>query len=144
MSNKVLEKYSRVVVPVNVAGNVINEYRERLKNDQSGARQMTSHVAGDVILFIWDRYPQWVMEIVLGARGEDCAIAFYHSDSIFNDINAYERMRQNIIYEIAGLFSALPSSIRFDDGRDRKNLEMKEMGTAQLLDELARLTYSSI
>lgn len=144
MSNKVLEKYSRVVLPVNLAESVVKEYREYLKNDQSGLKQMKSYTAGDAALFKWSKYPQWVMEIVLGKGGEDCAIAVYHSDSIFNDIDTYERMRQDIIYEIASLFSALPSSIRFDDGRDRKNLEMRELGTAQLLDELARLTYSSI
>ena len=144
MSNKVLDRYSRRVMPANATDTIIKEYREHLAKDQSGIRIVKSPTAGDVVLFQWGKYPQFVLEIVIGAKGEDCAIALYHHESLFDDVGEYERCRWELISEIAGIYSALPSSIRFDDGRDRKNLQMKEMATAQLIDNLARMTYSSI
>lgn len=144
MSNRVLEKYARRVIPAPASDALINEYKTHLKENQNGIRIDNSSTSGNVVLFQWKKYPQFVLEIVMGNKGEDCAVALYNYESIFDDIGEYSDMRWALITEIASVYSALPSSIRFDDGRDRKNLEMKEMVTAQLIDNLARITFSSI
>lgn len=143
MANATVERYVRRFIPSPANNTLVEEYRKQLRKDTRGVRLIKSPTVGDIALFQWEKYPQHIMEIVIATNGEDCVTTLYEYDSIFANIAEYEEVRWKLITEIAGLYSALPSAIRFTDGRDRQ-IEMKEMGTAQLIDNLAHLTYTSI
>lgn len=134
--NGVLEKYRSKIVPVNYADSIVDELLGHLVKS-SDMQWCVNDKVGMFCLFRHKSYPDYVLEYVKGSNGDSIS-TLYHKNSIFNDISEFERVRYELMKEIAVGLCSLPSYVTFwDEGRG-KQVAMREMGTAQLMDVLFR------
>lgn len=89
--------------------------------------------AGNVCLFAHESAPGKILEYVQGRR-DDSITTLYVVSAVFASRQALIDARNDMMTEIsAGMFT-IPGAIGiFDEGRERE-VYLKEMGTAQLLD----------
>lgn len=82
--------------------------------------------------------PGKVLEYVQGSR-EDSITTLYNATELFQSRRRLIDTRNQIITEIAAGLMSLPDAVGFwDEGRER-DVRLKEMGTAQLIDQWARI-----
>jgi hypothetical protein len=92
-------------------------------------------VVGDVGIFIDDRYPNKVIEVVMGAE-ESSVTTLFETSPIFFSRSELADARKDIMLEIGVATASLPSMIAIkDEGRGR-DVVLREMSTAQLIDIL--------
>lgn len=99
--------------------------------------------AGSVCLFKHESFPGKVIEYVLGSR-HDSVTTLYEENPAFATKRSLEDTRNDLIGEIAKVLMALPSTIAvYDAGRERE-VVLRELGTAQLIDTLAHFTHTDL
>lgn len=92
-------------------------------------------IVGDVGIFVDDRYPNKVIEVVMGSD-ESSVTTLFQTSPIFFSRSELADARKDIMTEIGVATMSLPSSIAIkDEGRGR-DVTLREMSTAQLIDIL--------
>lgn len=99
--------------------------------------------AGQVCLFEHESAPGVVLEYVAGSK-QDSVSTLYEAATVVGSKQALIDVRTFLITEIAVIFGGLPSAMGFHDAGRGRDVFLREMGTAQLLDELARLMSLSL
>jgi hypothetical protein len=94
--------------------------------------------AGTIAIYHDPRFPEYVVEYVKGSE-DDSVTTLYEKAPLFADFSLLVKARLEIMQEIAVHFLSLPSTLTaYDAGRSRRAY-LKEFGTMQLLDLLARV-----
>ena len=92
-------------------------------------------VAGDVGLYMDTHYPNKVIEVVMGAE-ESSVTTLFETNPIFFSRAELAKARKDLITEIGVATMSLPSNVAIrDEGRGR-DVYLREMSTAQLIDLL--------
>ncbi|WP_374335347.1 hypothetical protein [Methyloversatilis sp.] len=144
MSNAVLSKY-RGLTPLNNQEIVDGLWRHmtQLSVPEAKHRWFKSEDYGFVFLFSHDDYPNVVLEYVQGSRDDSVTTIYAHTREVAS-LEALSNMRKELINEIGAVLLALPQSVVVrDEGRERE-VALKELGTAQLVDVLAHFTQTDI
>lgn len=98
---------------------------------------------GDFCLFRHGSYPGVVLEYVQGGKQDSVTTLYQHSPE-FSTRESAAALRRDLMREIAAVTLSIPDSIGiFDHGRERE-VFLREMGTAQLVDTLARALNVSL
>lgn len=112
---------------------------ERFTNLPAGRHQdmwIRDQVVGDVGIYADTRYPNKIIEVVMGAD-ESSVTTLFEASPIFFSRKELAEARKDIITEIGVATMSLPSLIAVkDEGRGR-DVILREMSTAQLIDILA-------
>ena len=99
--------------------------------------------AGAVCLFSHESATGLILEYVQGSR-DDSISTLYTATDLFRSRQALIDARNTMMTEIAATSFSLPGAIGYyDEGRERE-VSLKEMGTAQLIDQWARLRGVSL
>lgn len=94
--------------------------------------------AGNICLFGHDQFPRKVLEYVAGSK-EDSVTTLYEATSVFDSKFDLVRIRKDLIREIKAMTMTVNNSFAlYDEGRER-HVKLKEMGTAQLIDTIAKM-----
>lgn len=109
------------------------EQKERSREDEFAGRVL--------LLPLWDtdKREHFFLEYVkcLEDIREDSVTTLYHQSQQVKDLDSLLAARKELITEVAARFQALPSTMTvFDAGRQRE-VWLRELGTAQLVDILA-------
>jgi hypothetical protein len=101
-------------------------------------------VVGDVCVYHKSpEYPDSILEYVQGSK-EDSVTTLYKGNSLFMDLSRLRDARKELITEIGAVLMAIPSHVTiYDEGREREAF-LNELGTAQLVDVLIRVTGSHL
>jgi hypothetical protein len=145
MSNAILTKYRNVRPVSNDEAKVEAMWRLMTGMTYYDARPRWSHSpdTGNVFLLIHDDFPGYVLEYVMGTEN-DSVTTLYEASADVGSLSAVAQMRADLINEIGSILLALPSTVVvWDQGRERE-LTLKELGTAQLIDTLAHFTGTDI
>lgn len=92
-------------------------------------------LVGDVGIFVDDRYPNKVIEVVMGAD-ESSVTTLFQTSPIFFSRKELADARKDIMTEIGVVTMSLPSSIAVQDVGRGRDVVLREMSTAQLIDIL--------
>lgn len=143
--NAILEKYRSSITPLNDS-ETTDEMLRLLMAVQVTAQQrywIKSHELGYICVFKHEKFPGKVIEYVQGTQ-DDSVTTLYQGTLITDDISRIEETRKDLIGEIAHVLMALPSTVAvYDEGRERQTV-LKELGTAQLMDVLAKFTHTDL
>ena len=144
MSNAILTKYRSINPLIDDA--TTDAMLKVLVEIPASAQQrfwIRSQAVGNVCIYTQDDHPGKVLEYVQGSQ-EDSVTTLYSANGVFNDLSTLEKVRSDLINEIGAVLMRLPSTIGvMDQGRGRQ-VALKELGTAQLIDTLAHFTSSNI
>lgn len=92
-------------------------------------------MVGDVGIFIDDRYENKVIEVVMGAD-ETSVTTLFQTSPIFFSRKELADARKDIMFEIGAVTGSLPSMIAIQDEGRGRDVTLREMSTAQLIDIL--------
>lgn len=92
---------------------------------------------GNVGVYMNDRHPDKLIEVVMGAD-ESSVTTLFARNPIFYSRTELADARKDIINEIGAVTQTLPSVIGVHDVGRGRDVMLREMSTAQLLDILAQ------
>lgn len=144
MSNAVLSKY-RGIRPLNDDATTDGMLRILvcIHPTQQQRWWIRNQDTGFICVFTHEMFPGKVIEYVQGTQ-EDSVTTLYEMHPVFANLAQLEQVRRELMTEIGVKLLALPSTILiYDAGRERE-VSLKEMGTAQLIDFLAHVTYTDL
>lgn len=144
MSNSVLTKY-RNLRPMNNQEIVDGMWRHMvaLTVPEAEHRWLKSEDTGFVFLYTHKDYPNVVLEYVQGSKNDSVTTIYEYSTEV-SSLDQVRKVREELINEIGRVLLALPSTVVVrDEGRERE-VALKELGTAQLMDVLAHFTHTDI
>ena len=142
MSNAILTKYHAItpLIDDETTDSMLKVLVEIPAHEQQRF-WMRNQAVGNVCIYTSDAHPGKIIEYVQGSQ-EDSVTTLYAANTIFNDLAVLEKVRSDLINEIGAVLMRLPSTIGvYDNGRGRQ-IALKELGTAQLMDTLAHFTNS--
>ena len=100
-------------------------------------------LVGNVCVYFDDRYPDYVLELVMGAEESSVSTLFMRHPT-FTARKSLAGARKELITEIGVATMSLPSRVAIrDEGRGR-DVALAEMSTAQLVDILASATVGKL
>lgn len=137
MSNATLHKY-RSLKPVNdePTTNKLLTILVEIPNAGQEGFWIRTNDAGYVCLFQHDSVPGRLVEYVQGSQ-DDSVTTLYELNPVFATLQSLKDCRNDLISEIGRVLLALPNTVTVhDEGRERQ-LFLRELGTAQLMDVLA-------
>lgn len=115
-----------------------DEMLERMVNEPLGRQRdmwIRDGVVGDVCMYLDNRYPENMIECVMGGA-ESSVTTLFLKHPAFASRERVTALRKELITEIGVATMSLPSNIAIrDEGRGR-DVYLKEMSTAQLIDIL--------
>lgn len=134
-----IHRYNSLIRPVNdeATVNLLLAALVDMTPEQQRDFWFRDATAGAVCLFANELAPGKILEYVQGGR-DDSITTLYEGTSLFASRQAVIDARSTMMTEIAASLLSLPSAVGFyDEGRERE-VALKEMGTAQLIDQWAR------
>lgn len=145
MSNAILTKY-REVRPTFDESQVNTLQIELLKT--TDAERINGFVRDDMggtfCVFTDSAVPNRVLEYVKGSEQDSVSTLYENTSPIFSDLGALRMARRELIGEIGARLGRLPSTISVYDGGREREVALNELGTAQLMDVLARFTGTDL
>ena len=144
MSNLILSKY-RALTPVSdeAAVNDMWQMMMELTVPEAAPRWLKSEDTGYVFRFTSSKYPQYVLEYVQGSK-QDSVTTLYRASPEVASLESISKVRSDLINEVGSVLMALPSTVVVGDAGREREVALKEMGTAQLVDLLAHFTHTDL
>lgn len=144
MSNTVLALY-RALKPLNddATTDKMLSILIEIPNDAQSGFWIRDEKAGNVCLFKHDSFPNKVLEYVQGSA-DDSVSTLYEEHAIFATLRALTEARNYLIMEIGSVLMALPSTVAVYDGGRERQVVLRELGTAQIIDTLAHFTRTDL
>lgn len=146
MINAVLAESNRLIVPVSDPDDALmHEMMEEMaQNNKDQQDWMIDADYGVVCIFRNEtRWPGKIIEYVKGSKGDSIS-SLYEASPALATARDLGRVRKDLILEIAAKMQALPSRIGINDAGRERAVPLREMGTAQLIDMLAKLTTGGL
>jgi len=138
MSNSVLHKY-RTINPINdiAVTDAMLRVLVEIPNEQQEGFWIRDNEVGNICLYRNDAHPGKVLEYAQGSQ-DDSVTTLYEDNGLFQSRQQLWDMRRDLMSEIGRVLLAIPSTVVvYDAGRERE-VFLRELGTAQLFDVLAR------
>lgn len=100
------------------------------------SKYVESPIAGKLLLDsqTTDDGKQYVLEVVIGKRAEDVIGTLYLPNPMMNVTSEWIRHREELIMLAAKLFNADPMNLGVNDEGRGREVFIREMGTAQIMD----------
>lgn len=145
-TNDVIDKYAKLINPVSDEATVMELFKHLVKLTPAQQHEMSFVDAevGKVLIFRHDQFPGLVLEYVLGTK-DDSVSTLYRESPIFATRQTLIDTRRALYREIGAVMLALPASVVVSDpGRQRGDVYLYELGTAQLIDTLEHFAKPKI
>lgn len=91
---------------------------------------------GDIAICFYDKYPDKLAEVVFANNKEEggSIITIFERNPLFMQHGELQKIRKELIYDIAEITKALPSKVFIKDEGRRRDVYLNEMSTMQLAD----------
>jgi hypothetical protein len=132
----VIQKYGKLVTinDANTTDEMLKRFTE-LPESRHHDMWIRDSAVGDVGIYLNSEFDGKVLEVVIG-RDETLVSTLFASNPIFSSRKELAEARKHLINEIGAVTMSLPSQIAIkDEGRGRE-VSLREMSTAQLIDIL--------